>query len=263
MRRKRILIILMLVLAFALSSCAIRIATSLPTTSESTAPTTTVPTTAPTTSAPPAEWSIIADGASEFVLIVPRRAESAYISDIARSIRALAPSMKQTNDQSAPVEREILIGCTSRVESALVMARLAETASEEYFQFVIAETGGKLVVYAENDEAYSFVIDYLMATYVQGGALTVPSSLWDVQSMTWVAYRDMLDKIAAGITEDNPVWNGSATELVTLLQEDIQPNILTRRLNVKAGDLLNEYSIEYAVKRTRNGSFISLARKTV
>ena len=65
------------------------------------------------------------------------------------------------------------------------------------------------------------------------------------------------------ITEDAPVWNGSATELVAILQEDIQPNILTRRLNVKAGDLLNEYSIEYAVKRTRNESFISLARKTV
>ena len=73
----------------------------------------------------------------------------------------------------------------------------------------------------------------------------------------------LLDKIAAVITEDNPIWNGNATELVALLQEDIQPNILTRRLNVKAGDLLNEYSIEYAVKRTRNGSFISLARKTV
>ena len=73
----------------------------------------------------------------------------------------------------------------------------------------------------------------------------------------------LLDKIAAVITEDAPIWNGSATELVALLQEDIQPNILTRRLNVKAGDLLNEYSIEYAVKRTRNGSFISLERKTV
>ena len=35
------------------------------------------------------------------------------------------------------------------------------------------------------------------------------------------------------------------------------------RTKVKAGDLLNEYSIEYAVKRTRNGSFISLARKAV
>ena len=73
----------------------------------------------------------------------------------------------------------------------------------------------------------------------------------------------LLDKIAAVITEDNPAWNGSATELVALLQEDLQPNILTRRLNVKAADLLNEYSIEYAMKRTRNGSFISLARKIV
>lgn len=83
-------------------------------------------------------------------------------------------------------------------------------------------------------------------------------------AIVWKSPPDpLLDNIAAVMTEDNPVWNGSATELVALLQEDIQPNILTRRLNVKAGDLLNEYSIEYAVKRTRNGSFISLARKTV
>lgn len=73
----------------------------------------------------------------------------------------------------------------------------------------------------------------------------------------------LLDKIAAVITEDNPEWNGSATELVSLLQEDIQPNILTRRLNVNAGELRNEYNIEYAMKRTRNGSSISLARKAV
>ena len=73
----------------------------------------------------------------------------------------------------------------------------------------------------------------------------------------------LLDKIAAVITEDNPAWSGSATELVALLQEDIQPNILTRRLNVKAGELLNEYNIEYAMKRTRNGSSIRLIRKAV
>ena len=73
----------------------------------------------------------------------------------------------------------------------------------------------------------------------------------------------LLSKIAAVITEDTPTWSGSATELVELLQEDIQPNILTRRLNVKAGELLNEHGIEYNVKRTRNGSSSSLARKTV
>ena len=73
----------------------------------------------------------------------------------------------------------------------------------------------------------------------------------------------LLGKIAAVITEDNPEWHGSATELVSLLQENIQPNILTRRLNVNAGKLRNEYNIEYAMKRTRNGSSISLARKAV
>ncbi len=73
----------------------------------------------------------------------------------------------------------------------------------------------------------------------------------------------LMDKIAAIVTEDNPIWCGSATELAALLQDAIQPNILTRRLNVKAGELLNEYQIEYSVKRTRNGSFISLTRKTV
>ena len=73
----------------------------------------------------------------------------------------------------------------------------------------------------------------------------------------------LLSKLAAVIAGDTPVWNGSATELVALLGEDMQPNILTRRLNVKAGELLNEHGIEYTVKRTRSGSFISLALKAV
>ena len=72
----------------------------------------------------------------------------------------------------------------------------------------------------------------------------------------------LLDKIAAVLTDVNPSWNGSATELVALLGEDIQPNILTRRLNVKAGELLNEYQINYSMKRTRNGSSICLTKIT-
>ena len=73
----------------------------------------------------------------------------------------------------------------------------------------------------------------------------------------------LLDKIATVITDKNPVWNGSATELVALLSEDLQPNILTRRLNVKAGEFRSEYGIEYTMKRTRNGSSISLMRKAL
>ena len=79
----------------------------------------------------------------------------------------------------------------------------------------------------------------------------------------WISPPDtLLDKIATVLTEERPIWNGSATELVALIQEDIQPNILTRRLNVKAGKLLDEYQIEYSMKRTRNGSAICLKQQT-
>ncbi len=77
----------------------------------------------------------------------------------------------------------------------------------------------------------------------------------------WKAPPDpLLEKIAALVTEDRPTWIGSATELVALLGTDIQPNILTRRLNVKHGELKSVYGIAYAVSRNRNGSCISLNR---
>ncbi len=85
-----------------------------------------------------------------------------------------------------------------------------------------------------------------------------------VEAEPWKQPPDpLLERLAAVLTSDTLTWSGSATSLAELLQQDIQPNILTRRLNVKAGELLNEYGIEYAVKRTRNGSFISLTRKAV
>ena len=70
----------------------------------------------------------------------------------------------------------------------------------------------------------------------------------------------LLEKINSVIGD---AWNGSATELVALLSENLQPNILTRRLNVKAGELRSEYGIEYTMKHTRNGSAISLVRKAL
>ena len=72
-----------------------------------------------------------------------------------------------------------------------------------------------------------------------------------------------LKRVAEILTATAPEWNGSATELAVLLQEEMQPNILTRQLNVKAGELLSEYGVEYTVKRTRNGSAIRLRKQEV
>ena len=70
----------------------------------------------------------------------------------------------------------------------------------------------------------------------------------------------LLRKIDRLLSEGNDLWKGSAAELTALLGEEIQPNILTRKLNVLVSDLLNEFAIEYKAERNRNGCCISLTR---
>ncbi|MBQ9458537.1 MAG: hypothetical protein IJU66_01220 [Oscillospiraceae bacterium] len=62
------------------------------------------------------------------------------------------------------------------------------------------------------------------------------------------------------MTEDSPAWEGRASELVSALQEDIQPNLLVRKLNVGRDKLSELYQVEYAAKRNKNGSFLTLRR---
>ena len=68
----------------------------------------------------------------------------------------------------------------------------------------------------------------------------------------------LLEAIAKMLTAENPMWQGSATELITMLGVDVQPNALTKKLNVKSGKLWNDFNIEYKNEHTRSGSRISL-----
>lgn len=70
----------------------------------------------------------------------------------------------------------------------------------------------------------------------------------------------LLQSIANIVNESCPVWEGTATELLNLLEIDnLQPNTLTRKLNVSVERLLNEYGIVYENFRNRNGSNIKLS----
>ena len=60
------------------------------------------------------------------------------------------------------------------------------------------------------------------------------------------------------MTEENPKWEGSATELISALALAIQPNALAKRLNVKAGRLLSDFNVSYKNVRTKTGSHIKL-----
>lgn len=68
----------------------------------------------------------------------------------------------------------------------------------------------------------------------------------------------LLEKVAALVTEERPTWQGSATELIAATGCEIQPNALTKRLNVNASKLLCDYQIRYTNAHTKTGSRITL-----
>ena len=66
----------------------------------------------------------------------------------------------------------------------------------------------------------------------------------------------LLECIANLVTEENPTWQGTATELIEKLGLDIKPNVVSLKLNVNAGRLMNDYSIRYTNKRNHSGRMI-------
>ena len=68
----------------------------------------------------------------------------------------------------------------------------------------------------------------------------------------------LLENIAGKITNENPEWYGSPTELVEFLGADMKANALTMKLNINAGRLFNEYGISYQNKRCHDGRKVSL-----
>lgn len=66
----------------------------------------------------------------------------------------------------------------------------------------------------------------------------------------------LLECIANLVTEENPTWQGTATELIEKLGLDMKPNVVSLKLNINAGRLMNDYSIRYTNKRNHSGRMI-------
>ena len=65
----------------------------------------------------------------------------------------------------------------------------------------------------------------------------------------------ILEAVAKQVIEP---WCGRPTELAALLQVDMQPNTLTKHLNVNAGRLFEEYGVQYENARNHTGRKITL-----
>jgi RecA-family ATPase len=88
------------------------------------------------------------------------------------------------------------------------------------------------------------------------------TQIWELERTETELHKEppdpVLETVAAKIKEP---WSGSPTDLVALLGINIQPNSLTKRLNVTAGRLLNEHGIQYENSRSHAGRKITLTPK--
>ena len=88
--------------------------------------------------------------------------------------------------------------------------------------------------------------------------------LWELERTETELWKEppepLLEKIAQLLSSGSNEWTGTPTELCSILQLDIQPNALTRKLNINAGRLLNEYKIFYENSRSRSERKVKLSR---
>jgi hypothetical protein len=77
--------------------------------------------------------------------------------------------------------------------------------------------------------------------------------VWELtrtETELWKETKDpLLEAVAKLVTEEHPVWSGTASELAGLLNLEIQPNVLTRKLNICIEKLFAGYGIKYETKR--------------
>lgn len=69
----------------------------------------------------------------------------------------------------------------------------------------------------------------------------------------------LLEAVVKMLSPEQPEWSGTPTELLERLPGvSIQANILTRKLNVSADRLYNDYGIRYESRRTHEGRVVKL-----
>lgn len=96
--------------------------------------------------------------------------------------------------------------------------------------------------------------------YLKRNEETLVWELEDRETELWKEPSDPILEKVSSYLNDCGRWSGSPTELVQALGLDIPANVLSTKLNVKAGRLHDEYGIRYSSSRSHAGRRIELRR---
>ena len=87
---------------------------------------------------------------------------------------------------------------------------------------------------------------------------------WELENVAveaWTAPPEpVLEAVAKQLPESGMQWQGQPSQLAELLGLEISPVALTKRLNVNADRLMQDYGIRYQWRRSHEGRIITLQK---
>ncbi len=92
------------------------------------------------------------------------------------------------SDRATEKEFEILIGYTNRTVSSEYVGKLNEASSATVFNFLIAESNGKIVIMSDADIGYIYALDYIQETYIDEDKFSVSEDLCEIKTILWDEY---------------------------------------------------------------------------
>ena len=131
-------------------------------------------------------------------------------------------------------------GLTGAADGSFIFAKKRRTDSDAVLQFTGRDLQDQIFYLSKNRETLTWELDR-----VEVEDFTPPPD-------------PVLIAVSQIVTADTPQWSGSPTELAEALSEDISPIALTKHLNINAGRLQKDYSIQYRRKTLHEGRRIFL-----
>ena len=158
---------------------------------------------------------------------------------------------------------------TENLYFSVSAGQLGRGLDEQLAKFVVEHPDTKLIIIDTlqkvreiGGDNYSYANDYQIITRLKSFADMHGLCLLLVHHTRKQTSDDKFDMISgtSGLlgAADVSFWEGSATELVALLNADVQVNIITKRLNILAGRLYDEHGIHYKKGRCHEGRKIVL-----
>ena len=170
--------------------------------------------------------------------------------DIVARLKSLADSYKvtmlivhHTRKQQANDKFDMISGTTGLLgaaDGAFVLSKEIRTANTATLDITGRDQQDQKLYLNRNPENLQWELDH------------IETELWKEKP------DPLLEEIAKIVTQKNPNWSGTATELKEKLSTDLSAISLAMKLNICSGKLANEYNISYERVRTHDGRLIKL-----